>query len=193
MGKKQISKKPTLRSFSKQMASADELEELVSWIDKADARASALVLAAWLDGLLERAIRMNFVDMGEEKFNALFRDDSAPLQSFSSKIKMAHALGIFDDNLKRQVDILRKIRNFFAHAIKTVDFEAPIVAQECLKLDLQKVTHGNYEPENDTSKEKFISMALFIGLHLYEYFTFRKNEISSGRASSPKPFLGKYE
>jgi len=107
-----------LRDLSKEMPNAEELYDIVSSIDATDARACALVLAAVVDGLLEKAIRINFVNLDDAKLNGIFRDVTAPLQSLSAKIILAHALGIIDDHFKSQLDIFRAIRNAFAHAVK---------------------------------------------------------------------------
>ncbi len=51
------------------------------------------------------------------KTDALFTSDGA-LASFSRKIEMAHRLGLIDLPFKQALDLVRKLRNDFAHAIK---------------------------------------------------------------------------
>jgi hypothetical protein len=179
-----------LRDLSKEMPNAEELHGIVSNIDTADARACVLVLAAFVDGLLARVIHINFVDMDKAKFNGIFRDVTAPLQSFSAKIILAHALGIIDDQFKSQLDKFRAIRNAFAHAVKLVDFDDPIVAAECNKLNPQLLMRDEYQPETDSPRERFTAVGTFIGLHLTEYFRFRVAELNS--AKRPTPFRGKH-
>ena len=179
-----------LRDLSKEMPNAEELYEIVSSIDATDARACALVLAAMVDGLLEKAIRINFVDLDDAKFNGIFRDVTAPLQSLSAKIILAHALGIIDDQFKSQLDKFRAIRNAFAHAVKLVDFDDPIVAAECKKLNPQLLMRDEYQPESDTPRERFTAVGLFIGLHLREYFRCRADELST--ANRVTPFRAKH-
>lgn len=89
--------------------------------------------------MLERAIDLNFLLLSRKKDNALFRDKGAPLSSFSAKIAVAHALGIFDDEYRDQLDRFRAIRNTFAHAIRPFDFNEPTIATECLKLDPRRL------------------------------------------------------
>ena len=188
MAKKKGSSK--LRDLSKEMPNAEELYDIVSSIDATDARACVLVLAALVDGLLEKAIRINFVDLDDAKFNGIFRDTTAPLQSFSAKIILAHALGIVDDQFKSQLDKFRAIRNVFAHAVKLVDFDDPVVAAECNKLNPQLLMRDEYEPESDTPRERFTAVGLFIGLHLREYFRFRQCELTAAKKLTP--FRGKH-
>jgi hypothetical protein len=145
-----------------------------------------------VDGLLERAINLNFVALGKEKYAHVFRDPMAPLSSFSAKILIAYALGIIDNEYKSQLDRFRSIRNVFAHAVKPVDFETDIIAAECNKLDPQRLMKAKYEPETDSPRERFTTVGTFIGLHLTEYCKLRIDQIGDGTRPLPSPFRGKF-
>src|SRR5215208_1856251 len=107
-------RKPSLHELSRQLPSGDEYATFIDSLHEIDARAAALVLASFIDSMLERAIDLNFLLLSRKKDNALFRDKGAPLSSFSAKIAVAHALGIFDDEYRDQLDRFRAIRNTFA-------------------------------------------------------------------------------
>jgi hypothetical protein len=132
-------RKPSLHELSRQLPSGDEYATFIDSLHEIDARAAALVLASFIDSMLERAIDLNFLLLSRKKDNALFRDKGAPLSSFSAKIAVAHALGIFDDEYRDQLDRFRAIRNTFAHAIRPFDFNEPTIATECLKLDPRRL------------------------------------------------------
>jgi hypothetical protein len=97
-------KKPSLRDLPRQMPTDTELARLIEGMDTFDARAAALIMSSMIDNLLEFAIKFNFVDLTEAQFNSLFRNPTAPLTSFAVKIALAHALGVYGDEFKKQLD-----------------------------------------------------------------------------------------
>jgi DNA-binding MltR family transcriptional regulator len=56
--------------------------------------------------------------------------DNGPLGSFYSRIAMGYALGIHDNNMRNDLNIVRNIRNAFAHSRKSIQFDHPAVAAE---------------------------------------------------------------
>jgi DNA-binding MltR family transcriptional regulator len=59
--------------------------------------------------------------------------DSGPLRSFYTKIAMGYALGIYDKNIRSDLNIVRTIRNAFAHSKKLIQFDHPAVVAELRK------------------------------------------------------------
>lgn len=163
------SKKKTLHDLSRQMPTAAELKDLMDKIDHMDDRAAALVLAALLDNLLEMAIEVNFVALPEKNLAALFRNPQAPLSAFSAKIDIAYALGVYGDDFKKQIDQLRRIRNAFAHSVIPISFEEPLISSECRKLDPQALTELEYQSDQDTPKERFLSIGQMMAVHFMMY------------------------
>ena len=84
-------------------------------LNKETDRGVALVTTSFLDKLMGDAIAAFLIDNSSaEKLLAGF---NAPLGSFSTKIAACHALGLITDEEAKQSDILRKVRNEFAHKI----------------------------------------------------------------------------
>jgi hypothetical protein len=65
--------------------------------------------------------------------NDLF-EGNAPLASFSARIKMAFYLGKISKVERRDLDLLRKIRNEFAHSANAIGFENEKIKIQCGKL-----------------------------------------------------------
>jgi hypothetical protein len=78
-------------------------------------RALVLMGGTRLDLELEEAIKAKLFWNPEGQDN-LF-DPDRPLGTFSAKINLAHRLGIIDDGFHSAVQIVRRIRNDFAHSI----------------------------------------------------------------------------
>lgn len=78
-------------------------------------RAAVVLGAARLDVSLERLLKklMHPHPGGSDN---LF-DSDRPLGSFSAKIALAYRLGVIDGNFEHALQMIRKIRNAFAHSI----------------------------------------------------------------------------
>lgn len=80
-------------------------------------RGSVLVCCSFLDEQLKDIIDAFLLD-GSDK-NEILEGFNAPIGTFSARIKMAHCLGLISDEEKNDCEVLRKIRNEFAHNHRT--------------------------------------------------------------------------
>ncbi|PPQ41132.1 transcriptional regulator [Rhodopseudomonas palustris] len=100
-------------------------------LNKETDRGVALVLTSFLDKLLGEALRAFLIDNGAAKL--LLSGFNAPFGTFSNKIAACHALGLLSDDEAAQIDILRKVRNEFAHEVG-VNFSEGRVKDLCNHL-----------------------------------------------------------
>jgi hypothetical protein len=77
-------------------------------------RGAGIVAAAVVEDALAQVIRNRLVEISNVRWEALF-GRMRPLSSFSAKIELGMALGLYDDVLRRLLDMLRDVRNRFAH------------------------------------------------------------------------------
>lgn len=97
-------------------------------------RASVIIICAVLEQALEAAIASHFV-ISEEESNRLFDDmNDSPLTTFSAKIKIAFALGVLNDALKKDLTTIKNLRNVFAHSKSHVDFNNDGIIASCRDL-----------------------------------------------------------
>jgi DNA-binding MltR family transcriptional regulator len=66
-------------------------------------------------------------------FEKLF-DLDRPLSSFSVKIKICYAMDLIGEWVYRDLEIVRKLRNYFAHSVGVARFDSPEVVQLTEKL-----------------------------------------------------------
>src|SRR5262249_32748525 len=59
---------------------------------------------------------------------------TGPLATFSARIDMAYLLGLIPDNVRRELHLIRKIRNDFAHSSENLDFNNEAIANRCREL-----------------------------------------------------------
>jgi mannitol operon repressor len=120
--------------------------EMLSELNSETERGIALVTAAFIDDLLGRLLAAFLIK--NEGAEVLLSGFNAPLGTLASKIAACHALGLIDDQERRQCVILRKIRNEFAHKIKASfsdakvkDLSSQLPVAEHLKGSITALNH----------------------------------------------------
>jgi len=63
-------------------------------------------------------------------------EDQGPLRSFHSKIELAYALGTVNEETRKYLNVVRAVRNAFAHSKKLLDFDDPLITDEILSVFL---------------------------------------------------------
>ena len=156
-----------MRNLSGQIPTAEELIDFLREFEKHDDRALALVLTAMVDVHLEDSMKECFVKMGKDKASEIFRDRGAPLGSFSAKIIMGQALGMYNGTFRGNLDRLRIIRNHFAHCAVPTSFKDSEVVKECAKL-----TPHELHPDAASTTEprtQFVQASMFILMHILNF------------------------
>jgi DNA-binding MltR family transcriptional regulator len=64
----------------------------------------------------------------------IFLPPSGPLTDFYAKNHLAFAMGIIPEALLKDLEIVRRVRNAFAHAPAPVRFSDPPIRDECRKM-----------------------------------------------------------
>jgi DNA-binding MltR family transcriptional regulator len=133
---------------SKQISDARIGPDLARFVDETkagfsfrdyDASDSEIVLSAAgaLDNLLRIAIGTTFrAAVSFNDMKGIF-EGNGPLSTLDSKIRVASALGIIPGDFRDDVDLIRSIRNSFAHSISTRHFSDNDIKQKCLRLKLR--------------------------------------------------------
>jgi DNA-binding MltR family transcriptional regulator len=100
-----------------------------------------IATTAILDNLLEHALKRAMVPLSNEFYGRLF-GSFRPLESFSSKIVMARALGIITSDVFEEFEKIRKLRNAFAHSPDLLHFESKEIAPLFAALQRPKAATG---------------------------------------------------
>jgi DNA-binding MltR family transcriptional regulator len=96
------------------------LSEITEEIKKSNDRGCVILAASFFDELLGNILNeflIKDVKSDDEIFTAF-----GPLSTFSAKVKMSYRLGLISVKEYKQLDIFRKIRNKFAHQLKSKNF-----------------------------------------------------------------------
>lgn len=119
---------------------ADITKVLTDSISMSD-QALALLDATMIERTLERVILSRMTRLTRKQRLDLF-EGMAPLSTFSAKIKMAHALAIFGPKTVADIEIIKDIRNAFAHSFHPLTFNRKEIAAQCNKLTAPKRVSG---------------------------------------------------
>jgi DNA-binding MltR family transcriptional regulator len=95
-------------------------------------RGCALMTAAFLESEIESLIKEKLLGTNKE-VEKLF-EFNGPLGTFSSKAKLSYALGLISKSIFQDLEIIRNIRNDFAHNYKFIDFSTTSIKEKISKL-----------------------------------------------------------
>jgi DNA-binding MltR family transcriptional regulator len=110
-----MARKPNLRDLSRLPPEYDDLTALIKIFKEEHPVAAAILGAGLVEHGLETLLRSRFKLQDDETWAMLTRDNG-PLKSFYFKIAMGYALGIYDQRMHDDLNIVRNIRNAFAHS-----------------------------------------------------------------------------
>lgn len=119
-------------------------------------RGAVLISCSMIDELLARSIRAYLIDAPATR--ELLDGFNAPIGSLAARTKLALALGLIDERIATECDVLRKVRNEFAHKVACT-FEDQRVVAAC-----QKLTHA--VPGAKDARSMFMTSAVPVILNL---------------------------
>ena len=120
--------------------------------DEKNDRAIVLVGASFLDTQLEHILRAFLID-NEKEVDKLLEFDR-PLGTFSGKITMAYCLGLIYKPVRDDLNLIRKIRNQFAHDLYA-SFEDSKIKAWCASLKWHRTTYVANPPSEATARDLF--------------------------------------
>ncbi|MCY2952357.1 MAG: MltR family transcriptional regulator [Planctomycetota bacterium] len=151
MGKRNVTTLPNLRA---------DVARLVEDFEKETDRGVALLGAAFLDDVLDVMLRAHFIEDGDV-VNKLI-SPGRPLESFGARTHLAYCLGLLGKDIYHDMNMIREIRNDFAHRQPTT-FEQAEIGGKCQGLQAIKVMM----PDDGCScRERFIVSVVLIANHL---------------------------
>jgi hypothetical protein len=104
----------------KRVNSKRVLDPLIAEFKNQNDRAAVIVGAAQLDDLLAELLAHFLLDgrkVPKNRDEDLLLGRGRPLSTFSSRITAAHRLGLIGDSFARSMNIIREMRNAFAHQV----------------------------------------------------------------------------
>ena len=153
---------------------------VIKEIEEQTDRGAAIIGVAYLEQRLEEGIKTCFLSGLE--VGDLFRPSQGPLGTFGGKIDIAHALGLLGPRTRRDLHLIRRIRNDFAHVFDPLTFESEHIKNRCDELWLPvNVLWSGTEPPKQP-REKFLDAVMLI-------FNLLHTEITQVERGAKKPYV----
>ncbi len=114
-------------------------EVLKQEFEKETDRGAAIFATSLFDEALRNLLISYFVS-NTSSSDELFDGPNAPLSSLSSKIIFSYRLGLLSDRFVRDLNLIRKIRNEFAHNIQGCNFKHTNILSRIQELDKSSQT-----------------------------------------------------
>lgn len=171
LGGDPMTSKPTpssrLKRLAKGVPSPLEVHNMFGELDRAKGhtgdRATAILGASFLDHALETVLLGRYVPLDPDEQSLLFDGNrGGPLSTFSSKIRVAYAMGIYGPVTRDDLNRIRDIRNAFAHGMIRMDFETKEVVDLCSEFELIRNKPLIEVPSTGTPKDEYISTVFFL-------------------------------
>lgn len=144
-------------------------------------RSCAIVAASIIDVLLVDLLKACLV-APSSAHDDFFEGASAPVGTFSARIELAFRLGLISGQMTRDLHIIRKIRNDFAHQVEGPSFSAGGInsqINELLRsLQLKQRAPSFLTTPYDTPRGHFLMCALM-------YIVFFDERLQSGPKHIP--------
>ena len=132
-------KKNSLRDLSRKNPDHDEVKEIFSSLHALSPIAAAILGVGLIEQELETMLRNRFQRNDDETF-ALLTQQEGPMTSFHQMIILGYAFRLYGTDIRDNLNIVRRIRNYFAHTRRVTDFEHSLVLDEFAKVILPKKT-----------------------------------------------------
>jgi DNA-binding MltR family transcriptional regulator len=146
--------------------SLEKLNRFMTSIRKQDDQAMVLSLATFLEDTLGRLLLAYFRSCKATR--DLVEGFNAPLGTFGSRIKAVYAFGLVTDDQFKDMEILRKVRNHFAHnwegvTLERNDIRALVGQLSCYTVDHKAIEGGARGILLETLSTCCMELQVFLG------------------------------
>jgi mannitol operon repressor len=138
----------------------DQLKLLLNNLQRESDRGLALIASANIEKQLSQVLHSFLRETATARL--LLEGALSPLSSLSAKLAACHALGLIDDFEYREINLIRKIRNKFAHSSEALTYSSLEVSSLCQELRSDLPDDGS----EHNNRGKFMNSAIKMSLHL---------------------------
>ena len=142
----------------------DRLKEVLllrATLSRETDRGAALIVGGYLEEHLKLLLLASFVKCHSVRAS-LFEGGSAPLGSMSARIDLAYAIGLISAEARRELRLIKRIRNIFAHDFRPRTFEDPEIRDRC-----QEFRAFTNLPPGTKARRAFTNSAMGIFAYLH--------------------------
>ena len=108
----------------------DNYHETIETFHNESDRAAAVLAGSFIESYLAKFMKSAMVaDVKDELF-----DNNGPFSTYSQRVQASHAFGLIPTGAKRDLELIGKIRNRFAHHPMRSTFDTAPIADWCREL-----------------------------------------------------------
>jgi hypothetical protein len=160
-------RKPQIHDLSRAPPTEGELDALLPALATDLHPVTAAILgAAIVEHYLEIELRRRLPRKDDATWAALLADNG-PLNTFAAKITLGHALKLYDADMRDNLNIVRTIRNQFAHSKKLLPFDHYLIDQHIKKSKpipgLRKSFSSFVQQNKHGTQFAYISLCMLLG------------------------------
>ena len=145
------------------LSTAEDIAAFVQELQLESDRGLPLIATSLIDELLRETLRAFFLETKSTEY--LIDEGNAPLGTFSARIHTCFALGLINEYEKSESQLLRKVRNLFAHNKHGFSFADAKVVGLCSSLKSDLPNDDRYDQNN--ARFRFINASVCLVLRLY--------------------------
>ncbi len=123
-----------LKKFSRGNLSLNDILAIEKEFSGASDRAFGVLWASLVERAVESAIMKLMRDGLSNTEKGKIFGDKGPVQTFSAKIWLGYAFNVFGPKTKHDLNVIRELRNQFAHSRKFLPFSLDLVRKVCSTL-----------------------------------------------------------
>lgn len=124
-------------------------------------RSAIILLAASLEHALLHELKRKMPSLNSEEQERLFNFEG-PCGSFSNRIRLAQGLGLIDRQTRKQVELIKEMRNAAAHSFLPINFETPQIRAAVTTLFPPKIRGMVEALPNAEMRQLFVLIGLLI-------------------------------
>jgi Mannitol repressor len=125
-----LPKQSSLREFSRREPVDEDWPEIRDEVRNTSDRAAAIIRGSHVEMYLEGLLLAYLPNATPD----IFSQPNGPLTDFYAKNHLAFAMGIIPQALLKDLEVLRRVRNAFAHAPAPMRFSDAPITNECRKM-----------------------------------------------------------
>src|SRR3989339_602071 len=111
--------------------------QIINSLKKESDRAKLILIASWIDYFLRVKLQNEF-SKGNKKARKDLFSANGPFATFSSKLNLAFCAGWVESDVYHDIQIIRKLRNDFAHSINDISLDEQGIRKEIEKFQVPK-------------------------------------------------------
>jgi len=167
----------SLSALSRANPKRDHRKEFIQEINQEkNDRGAAILVVTNVENAL-RSCLQNVLANQNDQHDSLF-GINRPMSTFDSKIRMAYAFGIIGPEMRWNLDVIRSVRNAFAHSQIPITFETKEVAKAALLLRKPDLFRHDFIEDavftrdweiSTTTRMKFITICNIMATNLARY------------------------